>query len=184
MGTFVCTLDSMRWYTDEAYAGDHAAWDRMLTAYSSHVARLGERLPPDLATLATDPALNMHDASVHTMHVDLDRGTLDMVVFLYDRTALIFRFEDFNFRGPGGSEDDLRSIAYAIGATYTADGWNSARTQILAQEVDVAEDGRYALRLRLWPFYEFEILFRAISMTVEQAPPNSEPAGKFVVARA
>jgi len=172
----------MRWFTDKAYAADDADWDEMLAAYSTHVARLVERLPPDLATLATDPELNMHDASVHTMRVDLDEGTLDMVVFLYNGKALTFQFGGVGFRGADGSEDDLHSIACAIGATYVTDHWGTTRTTIHAQEVDLAEDGRYLLRLRLRPFYEFEIAFRQISMAIEPAPPGLGPAGQLVLA--
>jgi hypothetical protein len=171
----------MRWFTDEAYAAEDPDWDTMIEAYSSHVAGLVEGLPPDLATLAADPALNMHDASVHTMEVDLERGTLDMVVFLYNGKTLRLRFTGVGFLGPDGSQDNLQSIAYAIGATYVTDHWGTARTQILAQEIDIADDGRFALRLRLWPFYEFEIASRDISLAVEATPPDVEPDGTLVL---
>ena len=173
----------MRWFTDTAYpSADDAEWDAMIAAYSSYVARLVERLPPDLATLATDPELNMHDASVHTLHVDLAAGALDMVVYLYNGKALTCRFSGVTFRGADGSEDDLQSIACAIGATYVTEHWGTTRTQIRAQEVDVAEDGRFVLRLRLWPFYWFEIVFREISIAIEPTPPEAEPAGTLGLA--
>ncbi len=105
-----------------------------------------------------------------------------MVVFLSDGSAITLRFDGVGFRGADGSDGDLQSIAYAIGATYVTDQWGSTRTKIRAQEVDVAEDGRYLLRLRLWPFHEFEIVFRALSMVIEPSPPGLEPAGRLILA--
>lgn len=172
----------MRWFTDEAYTAEDFDWDAMIAEYSSHVARLVERLPPDLATLATDPTLNLHDASIHTMDVDLARRTLDVVVFLYSGKTVTMRCSDVSFLGADGAEDDLQSIAYAIGATYVADSWGTTRTTIMAQEVDVADDGRSILRLRLRPFYEFQISFRDFALSVDAASAAVEPAGRLLIA--
>jgi hypothetical protein len=171
----------MRWFTDEAYTADDFDWDAMVADYSSHVARLVERLPRDLAMLATDPTLNLHDASIHTMDVDLARRTLEMVVFLYSGTAVTMHCTDVSFLGTDGAEDDLKSIGYAIGATYAADHWGPTRTTVMAQEVDVAGDGRSILRLRLHPFYEFQIFFRDIELSVDLATQRVEPAGRLTI---
>jgi hypothetical protein len=52
----------MRWFTDAAYDASDAVWREALDAYQEHLTSILERLPPDLASLATDPVLNLHDA--------------------------------------------------------------------------------------------------------------------------
>ena len=44
----------MRWFTDDANAGEDTDWDEILAAYSAHLAEVAPQVPPSLAALATD----------------------------------------------------------------------------------------------------------------------------------
>lgn len=167
----------MRWFTDAANEADDASWDAMLAAYQEHLARLLGSLPPDLAALGTDPRRNLHDARFHAIHVDREAETVEMVVVLLGGEALRLRFGDAAF-----IPDNLQLVAYAVGATFVTDHWGTTYTQIRASEVDVADDGRYVIRFRLWPFHEFGIAFRAFSMAAEQAPGDDRPPGSLLLA--
>jgi hypothetical protein len=62
--------------------------------------------------------------------------------------------------------DNLSRLADAVGAEFRANDWHQRRTvtEIQKHEVGVLPDGRYALRLQLWPFYKFAIEFSAFSL--------------------
>jgi hypothetical protein len=166
--------DAVRWFIDEAYGADDAAWDAMLAAYTAHVAEIAPALPSDLRALATDPRLNLHDARFISVVLDREAETVEMLLALDDDRAL-----RLVFGGAAFVEDDLQAIAYGVGATFGAAHWGSVRTVIRAQEVELAEDGRFLLRLRLWPFHEFGLTFSSFSLVEVPAPPDDGQPGAF-----
>jgi hypothetical protein len=165
----------MRWFNDEAYQGDDAAWSALHADYSAHVARIASALPPDLRGLATEPRFDLHDARFISVVVDHEAETIEMHLALDDDRALRLAFAGATF-----VEENLQAIAYAVGGTFATEHWGTTRTVILAQEVDIAEDGRFALRLRLWPFHEFALVFRSLSLVEQSAPPDDGQPGALL----
>ena len=171
----------MRWFTDEAYEHDEAEWDAMLARYDAHIREIADRLPPELATLAKEPRLNLHDARIRSIVVDRQAGTVEMNLTTEPDHSQGFRDVDLHlvFGGATFVPDDLQPVAYAVGATYSSEHWGTTRTEVLAQEVDIADDGRFLLRIRLWPFHEFAIAFATMSLTESPASPDDGRAGSF-----
>lgn len=153
----------MRWLDPDLTAD---AWDRRVAAYAAHLVALGDRLPDSVRALAQDPRFDLHDAHIVDMTADLARQIVTMVVEAgdvqvgYRRLSLVFEEAAIV---PG----NLQLLAYAVGAEFRSNHWNSGRsaTVIRYQEVDVVDGHRYVLRLRLWPFHEFGVEFATISAT-------------------
>lgn len=173
----------MRWFTDEAYeAGE---WDRLLTDYGAHLDSISPQLPSDLRALATEPSLNLHDARFHEVMVDPELRLIELVVDCGDlqvgyRRATL-RFEDATL-----VPDNVQLLAYAVGAEFRSNHWHRGRavTEIRAQEVDLAPGGRFVLRLRLWPFYEFAVDFAAVSVVEVPLAERSAPRpGRFLIGK-
>ncbi len=165
----------MRWFTDQAYEAGEAEWEAMRTAYQAHVSNIAAMLPPDLAAFASDPRLNLHDAHIRRIAVDREAGTVVLTVALGHEGGLRLTFGDASF-----IPDNLQAVAYAVGATYTTDRWGTTRTEILAQEIDVTDEGRYLLRLRLWPFGELGLAFSSFSLTERPATADDGRPGEFL----
>jgi hypothetical protein len=170
----------MRWFTDAMYdadQGDDADWHEMLDAYEAHVASIAPRLPPDLARLATEPRLHLHDAEIRELAVDPAAPSVRMAIRTGDDRGLDLRFEDavivpYNYR----------SLAFVIETVFRAEGWGPLRTIVLAQEVDVLETGRFVLRLRLEPFHAFAIEFATMSLVEGRPmPARRDGTGRFVL---
>lgn len=172
-------MSQMRWFTDEAYDMDDAEWEAMLTAYQAHVAEIASALPEDLAALASDPKLHLHDARIRRIVVNQVAHVVVMTMDLINDRGLVLTLGGANF-----VPDNLQAVAYAVGATYSTDHWGTARTAVLAQEIDIAGDNRYLLRLRLWPFGEFGLEFGSFSLEVTSAPADDERPGEFLFADA
>lgn len=161
----------MRWFTNEIYEawtnGDDASWEAMLAAYDKHVATIAPRLPPDLRRLATEERLHLHDAEFTSVVVDREAETIEMVLWHHDDRALRLRFGGATF-----VEEYVQLIGYAVVGTF-----GETRTCILAQEIEIADDGRLVLRLRLWPFHEFGIIFQSLELAEEPVvTARGEPA--------
>ena len=107
----------MRWFTEEAYEAEDDTWDQMFHDYEAHIARIMPRLPRDLARLAADPALNLHDASVREVRVDAERRHIVLEISAGDLLVgyrnLTVEFEDAEF-----DPDNLQAVAFAVGAEY------------------------------------------------------------------
>jgi hypothetical protein len=177
----------MRWFDDAAYdSDDDSAWDRMITDYYAHVTAIAPRLPADLARLALEPELNLHDARFERVEIDPDTSMVTIVVSA-GHLQVGYRRLSMVFRGAQVVPDNLQRLGYAVRAEFKPSHWSRYRTvtEILAQEVDLVGDGRFTLRLRLWPFHEFAVEFDEFSLTEEGVPerhPNR--AGTFKVRRA
>ncbi len=174
----------MRWFTDVAYSDhDDAAWDRMLKDYYAQVPRIAADLPPDLARLALEPELNLHDARFERVEIDLAASTATIVVNAGD-LQVGYRRITMEFTGARIVPDDLQRLSYAILAEFRPSHWSRYRsvTEIRAQEVDMVADGRFTLRLRLWPFHEFAIEFDDFRLddTAISSRPRAQ-VGSFVM---
>jgi hypothetical protein len=172
----------MRWFTDEAYAGDHGDWEAALVGYDAHVRRIVDQLPIDLARLASDPRLNLHDGRIRSIIVDQEASTVEMNLTTGADSSQGYGHIDLRlvFGGARFVPENLQAIAYAIGATFETDHWGTARTAVLAQEIDIADAGRYVLRLRLWPFHQFGLVFDSLSLSEGPAAPDEGGVGKFL----
>ena len=146
---------------------------------------LDARLPHDLAALATDPRFALHDGRFHEVAVDPATQAVTMVIDCGD-LQVGYRRLSLSFDGATIVPDDLQRLADAIGAEFRANHWHQRRTvtEIRRQEVDVLPDGRYVLRLRLWPFYKFAIEFSGFSLVeVPMSARGPARAGRFTVTR-
>ncbi len=174
----------MRWFNDAAYVDDDdAAWDRMLEDYYAHVRRVAPALPPDLVRLALEPELNLHDARFERVEIDLGTSIATIVVNAGD-LQLGYRRITMAFTGASIVPDNLQQLGYAVLAEFRPSRWSRYRsvTEVRAQEVDLVADGRYTLRLRLWPFHEFAVEFDGFSLNVEAIAKRPRTrVGSFVI---
>jgi hypothetical protein len=171
------TSAQLRWFTDDAYAwDDDARWRRMLADYMAHVASIEPRLPRDLARLATDPGLNLHDWQIVSMSVAPTEGRVQMVVQAGDGQRRL----DCRFGGARILPEDYPRLAMAIETKYRASAWGDRRdlTTIMAMEVGLTWE-RFVLRLRLEPFHAFAIEFDTFWMTQSELA-EGHPAGPGV----
>jgi hypothetical protein len=171
----------MRWFTDEAYKAEAAEWDAMLAAYDTHLREIADRLPPELAMLATDPRLNLHDARIRSIVFDREESAVEMnLTIAGDFRAGLYPLDlRLVFGCAQFVPDEPVDVRYAVTATYGSRGGGTTRTAILAGEIDISEDGRYVLRLRLWPFHEFGLAFDTLSLSEGPATPDDGQAGSF-----
>jgi hypothetical protein len=169
----------MRWFTDEIYESSEAeeaedvAWNAMLAAYWAYVTAIASQLPKDLAALATEERLNLHDARFEEVRWDREAAKIDMRVVV-GALRLDLHFGDAAF-----TTEDIQKIEFAVEAVFGESPWVT-QTAIRAQEVEIAGDGRYLLRLRLWPFHEFGIEFGSFSLAEEPAPEHDRRPGRFM----
>lgn len=173
----------MRWFTDAVYEGEDDDWDRSVGGYATRLAEIVPRLPADLAALATDPRLDLHDGRFQEVTVDLEAQEVTMVIDGGDLLVGYHRLT-LHFRGTTIVPHNLQRLAAAVGAEFRANHWHQRRTvtEIQAQEIDLLPDGRFVLRLRLWPFHEFAIEFAMFSLA--EAPLTGrglERAGRFII---
>ncbi len=165
----------MRWFTDAAYYVDESDWGEMLDSYYAHLREIGSSLPPDLAALAIEPRLNLHDAVIRSIDVDEEAEQVTMLIVAGDQVG--YRKLTLVFRGATLVPDNLQLLAYALGARYATDYWGEATTVIRAQEVDVLPSSGFVLRLRLWPFYEFAVEFFDFALSEEPSDPPQRIRG-------
>jgi hypothetical protein len=174
----------MRWFTEEARDGSQDLWDRAQADYAAHLATIAPRLPVQLAKLAMDPAFDLHDGRFQEVSADLDAGRIAMTIACGDLQSG-YRSLTIRFDGARIFPDETKRLAEAVGAEFRANHWHQQRavTEVLDQEVDLLPDGRFVLRLRLWPFYEFAVEFSKISVAL--TPLKDRPrarAGRFHLA--
>lgn len=144
---------------------------------------LDARLPRDLAALATDPRFALKDGRFHEVAVDTIRQAVTMVINCGD-LQVGYRRLSLSFVAATIVPDDLSRLADAVGAEFRANHWHLGRTvtEIRRQEVDVLPDGRYVLRLWLWPFHRFAVEFSGFSLVeVPMSGRGPARAGRFTV---
>lgn len=163
----------MRWFNDAAgESGDH---DRALDEYLVHLAWIAPKLPATVAALASDPRFALHDGRFHEVVVDPDNHHVTIAIDCGDLNVG-YRRVTLVFDGAAIVPDDLHLLGEAVGAQFRANHWHAdpAVTEVLDQEIDLLPDGRFVLRLRLWPFHEFAIEFSSLTLAevplAERAP--------------
>jgi hypothetical protein len=141
----------------------------------------GTSLPPDLAALATDPRRSLHDGRFHEFVVDSRKKTITIAIDCGDM-QIGYRRLTFSFEGASIVPDDLARLADAVGAEFRANHWHRGRsvTEVLESTVGALPDGRFALRIRLFPFYQFAIEFSGFSLVdMPMAARGPARAGRF-----
>lgn len=139
------------------------------------------KLPADLAALATDRRLSLHDGRFHEVIVDTSGQSVTIAIDCGD-LQVGYRRLTLSFEGASIVPDDLRLLAAAVGAEFRANHWSRGRTvtEVLGQQVGVLPDGRFFLRLRLWPFYRFAVQFSGFSIVeVPISARGPARAGRF-----
>ena len=168
-------FDAHRWHgadtTEEETAG-------IVKAYWKHVQNDGLRWPDALRRFA-EPGYYLHDARIRLAELHADALTIDLTVEVHNEERgtrrLILHFRDAVIAPP-----NIQALGLAITAEFHRDR-GSSFTDIVDEEIDETPDGRYILRLRLWPFHEFTIEFGAFEFDEEllSGPVFSGP-GRFV----
>jgi hypothetical protein len=171
-------MTEMRWFTDAArYADD---WETVVRDYARHLDELVPSLSPRLAQFAAEPRFNLHDAEFRRVEIDRSARQVTIVVNAGDLQVgyreLTLRFSDAEV-----VPDNFQALAYAVGARYHSDHWGDTITIILAQELDRLPDGRFVLRLRLWPFYAFSIEFSDFEMGEAPSGPHTGTPGTLTL---
>jgi hypothetical protein len=146
----------MRFFTDEALEADDDQWKATQQSYNAHIDSLRPLVPREAIRLASDPAVNLADGLIRTLHIDTDNGNIELVV-VRGVTRLALSFREAEIQPP-----NIYQLACAVGAEYRAGHFGRVLTTIREQEVDVSGDGRTLLRLRLDPFHTFAIAFGAL----------------------
>lgn len=173
----------MRWFTAPTDTADDDVVARQVGAYRAHLETIEPRLPRELLALATDPRMSLHDGRFRQVVVDRARASLTMTIGCGD-LQIGYRELTLTFLDALIVPDDLQRLAAAVGAEFRSNDWHRGRsvTEILDQEVDLLPDGRFALRLRLWPFHEFAVEFSSMSLAeMATAARSPQRAGSFEV---
>lgn len=140
-------------------------------------------LPRDLARLATDPLLDLHDGRFQEVTVDTAAQAV-MMVINSGSLQVGYRRLTLTFDQATVVPDNLQLLAEAVGAEFRANHWHQRRavTEILTHKVEILPEGRFVLRLRLWPFYQFAIEFSGFSLVeARMAGRGPARAGRFIV---
>lgn len=162
----------MQWLTREWHALgegaiDDPAYDRPAQAYLAHNRRIAEQLPAVLRPLVGEADdlghLTLHDGRVEQWGFVPPDCRLTLQVVCGD-LQLGYRRVTLEYCGDveidGASVDDI-------------DRWLSdPATELLYDEVDRADDGRYEHRHLLWPKGEFGVRCRKLKLT--STPAESE----------
>jgi hypothetical protein len=144
---------------------------------------LDPTLPRDLAALATNPHFDLHDGRFHEVVVDTAAQAVIMAIECGD-LQVGYRRVSLSFNEATVVPDDLQRLADAVGAEFRANHWHQGRTvtEIRRQEVQLLPDGRYVLRLELWPFYEFAIEFSGFSLAeIPMSTRGPARGGRFTI---
>jgi hypothetical protein len=134
----------MKWFTLEAHKAaeiEGPAWDIALSKYQAHLGSILGRLPSDLAALAVDPGYNLHDAELRRVTLDRAGRTVEMDLYITDGRALHLSFGGARLTG-----GDLAMLMDIVGTIANS----HAYTEVCDQEIDLAADGRFVLRLELF----------------------------------
>lgn len=169
----------MRWFTDEALANDG---EEVASVYSAHLDAIAPRLPVELRALAIDPHFDLKDGRFREVIVDHEARAITLAIDC-GNLQLGYRRLTLMFTDATIEPENLLLLAKAVGAEFRADQWSTGRsvTEILYTEIDLLSEGRYILRMRLWPFHEFGVAFTDLSTTSETLEGRGPSrAGKFV----
>lgn len=147
----------MKWFTDAFHDGSmpDRAQDEAIRDYRRRVIDL-TRIAPGLRDLA---ALNLHDAQIQW----------------WELTGAQFRWS--LLIGDLQSGYQLVEITYRAAALMginpsalvAADLETSADAELLSDELDARDDGRFEHRFRFWPDHEFGVVFSDVDVALTPA---------------
>jgi hypothetical protein len=170
----------MKWFTIEAHKAveiSGPAWNVALDEYRDHLDAIRDRLPADLATLALDPGYHLHDAELRQVALDRSIRTVEMDLYITDGRQLHLSFGGARLLG-----GDLAMLRNIVGTT----AGSRAYTEVCDQEIDLAADGRFVLRLELFSdaedLTEFAVEFDTCALTCRDMTP-AELSGRWDQAR-
>ncbi len=151
----------MRWFTREWATGalDESEFERRVSEYQQHL----EAIRPDLRDGAEQLlSVNIHDAQVRSWQLTED-GVLHLRVLAGDLQRgyewLDLRYE--LVRLVGASSEDIG-------------GWrlDEPGVELLYDEIDGADGGKYEHRILVSPDGEFGIRFSSVELTRQPAQPS------------
>lgn len=155
----------MKWFTAAFHDGSmpDRVQERAIRDYRSHLADL-RRTEPDLGALA---ALNLHDGQVQRW--DLTDAAFRWSLLIGDLQRG-YQFADIAYRAPS-------LLGVEPSTLEAADLDTSPAAELLSDELDTRNDGRFEHRFRFWPDIEFGVAFDEVDVTLRPASPRSRRLG-------
>jgi hypothetical protein len=172
----------MRWLDPDLVDDD---WDERLADYDAYLAKIGHRLTPEVLAIASDPRFALHDSTFAEVIVDFRDDSITMLIDAGD-LQVGYRRLNLRFEGAEVVGGNVQAFGYAVIAEFpngTQRKSTLSVTVIRYVEVDLLDEGRFVLRLRLWPFHEVAIAFNRLS--IDESPGRHARArtrgGRFKV---
>lgn len=132
---------------------DAAETDRAHQAYLQHLRQIEERLSSDLRKLATD--VSLHDALFKAFDYDDSASVLEIRLRCGDLQVGYFDL-DLHYEGACIVNGYTPALAAAV---------HNPKTEVLYDEVDVADGSLFEHRMLLWPQGDVTIRFRHCSLS-------------------
>ena len=152
------------WHGGELSEDEEAALD---AGYRAHVQAVLAHLPGPLRVFAGEPDewghVSLHDGRVEWCAFDAARS-FTLQVFCGDE-QLGYRRLVIQYRG--------RVELFGASESAIAGWFDDAETEVLYDEVDVAEEGRFEHRFLLWPRGEFGVRFGDALVVSAPAPAST-----------
>ena len=150
----------MRYFTRELFEGelDDAEEDALRAAYEARAAAIESRLPLDVVRLLKDVVL--HDGLIEWVSWSPRRERLSLGLVVGDLQSG-YRALTLVYGGAQLGAHPLDALRRAA---------ESRHTEILADEVDVGEDGLFAHRILFWPSEQVTLEFASLSLDSEPRP--------------
>lgn len=144
----------MKWFTRGWQAGEfsEAETERIRHSYWEHIRSISARLEPAVAKLACE--INLHDAIIEQVHVYAHEQRLVLSLVAGDQQG-------------GYREVVLEYFGVEIGARYLdmlRQRCRDRETEILYDEIDIDQDGKYVHGLLFWPEGEVSIWFKHLKL--------------------
>lgn len=143
----------MRFFTRAMLSGElaDAEVDSRSKAYQQRIDSLMDALPKDIAELTR---INLHDGLIRRVTVDNEAHLLSLVLRCGDLQVGYFDV-DLHYSGITLTTQQLQVLSRRA---------HDRHTEILADEIDMAADGRFVHRLIFWPYDELEITFAGLTI--------------------
>jgi hypothetical protein len=145
----------MRWFTRAWHRGDLGDaydYEGLVRAYWAHIDMLLPTASPSIRELAH---LNLHDARFEEVIIDVQSRSIKIRLIGGDRQhgycALALVYRGAVLDGMATSE-----VKYLV---------ERPRTEILYDEIDTVDSGRYEQRFLIWPEGEFAIRFEDVGLS-------------------
>ena len=120
-------------------------------------------MPAEVAALAND--LSLHDARFKTVAVDYDSGNLKLRLRCGDLQHGYFDLS-LDYEGAEMIDATPRGISALMGPPTA---------EVLYDEIDVTDDGRFEHDMRLWPDGELVVRFSNLTLARDDVPSRDAP---------